>query len=262
MFDNYLYLSSTSKQFRDHFIKFAKELKTNLKLNKNSVLVDIGSNDGIFLDPIQKLGIKAIGVEPAKNVAKIANANKLTTFPEYFGEKTVTKIVKKYGKADVITAFNVFAHGDGLREILENAENLLKNDGEFIFEIQYLLRTIKDLTFDNIYHEHVNYWCVLSILNFFKNSNMKVYKVKEVDTHGGSLRVYTTKNKNKRLDKSVNKYIELEKKNKLDKIETYYQFAKNVENIKTNSLENIKEILENNQKIIGYGAQKLKQLLF
>ena len=254
MFDNYLYLSSTSKQFRDHFIKFAKELKTNLKLNKNSVLVDIGSNDGIFLDPIQKLGIKAIGVEPAKNVAKIANANKLTTFPEYFGEKTVTKIVKKYGKADVITAFNVFAHGDGLREILENAENLLKNDGEFIFEIQYLLRTIKDLTFDNIYHEHVNYWCVLSILNFFKNSNMKVYKVKEVDTHGGSLRVYTTKNKNKRLDKSVNKYIELEKKNKLDKIETYYQFAKNVENIKTNSLENIKEILENNQKIIGYGA--------
>ena len=83
---------------------------------------------------------------------------------------------------------------------------------------------------------------------------MKVYKVKEVDTHGGSLRVYTTKNKNKRLDKSVNKYIEIEKKNKLDKIETYYQFAKNVENIKSSSLKNIKEILENNEKIIGYGA--------
>ncbi len=254
MFDNYLYLSSTSKQFRDHFIKFAKELKTNLKLNKNSVVIDIGSNDGIFLDPVQKLGIKAIGVEPAKNVAKIANSNKLTTFPEYFNEKTVAKIEKKYGKADVVTAFNVFAHGDGLKEILENVEIMLKNEGEFIFEIQYLLRTLKDLTFDNIYHEHVNYWCLLSILNFFKDSNMKVYKVKEVDTHGGSLRVYTTKNKNKRLDKSVNKYIELEKKNKLDKIETYYQFAKNVENIKSSSLKNIKEILENNEKIIGYGA--------
>ena len=126
MFDNYFYLSSTSKQFRDHFIKFATELKTNLKLNKNSVVVDIGSNDGIFLDPIQKLGIKAVGVEPAKNVAKIANSNKLTTFPEYFNKKTVTKIVKKYGKVDVVTAFNVFAHGDGLREILENAESMLK----------------------------------------------------------------------------------------------------------------------------------------
>jgi 2-polyprenyl-3-methyl-5-hydroxy-6-metoxy-1,4-benzoquinol methylase len=254
MFDNYFYLSSTSKQFRDHFIRFAKELKTNLKLNKKSVVVDIGSNDGIFLDPVQKLGIKAIGVEPAKNVAKIANSNKLTTFPEYFNKKTVKKISEKYGKADVVTAFNVFAHGDGLREILENTEILLKKDGEFIFEIQYLLRTIKDLTFDNVYHEHVNYWCLLSILNFFENSNMKVYKVKEVDTHGGSLRVYATKNKNKRLDNSVKKYIELEKRNKLDKIETYYRFAKNVENIKSSSLKKIKEILENNEKIIGYGA--------
>jgi hypothetical protein len=83
---------------------------------------------------------------------------------------------------------------------------------------------------------------------------MKVYKVKEVDTHGGSLRVYATKNKNKRLDNSVKKYIELEKRNKLDKIETYYRFAKNVENIKSSSLKKIKEILENNEKIIGYGA--------
>ena len=251
MFDNYFYLSSTSKQFRDHFVGIAKELKNNLKLNNKSVVVDIGSNDGIFLDPVKKLGIKAVGVEPAKNVAKIANANKLNTFPEYFDEKTVNKIIKKYGKVDVVTAFNVFAHGDGLKEILENTEKILKNNGEFIFEIQYLLRTLKDLTF---YHEHVNYWCLLSILSFFEDSNMKIYKVKEVDTHGGSLRVYATKNKNKRQDKSVNQYIELEKKNKLDKIETYYQFRKDVENIKFSSLKNIKEILKDNKQIIGYGA--------
>ena len=254
MFNNYLYFSSTSKQFRDHFIGFAKELKNHLNLNKKSIVVDIGSNDGIFLEPLQKLGITAIGVEPAKNIAKIANSKKLTTLPEYFNNKTVNKIIKKYGKVDVITAFNVFAHGDGLKEILVNAEKLLKNDGEFIFEIQYLLRTIKDLTFDNIYHEHVNYWCLLSIMKFFENSNMKVYKVKEVDTHGGSLRVYTTKNKNKRLDKSVKQYIELEKKNKLDKIQTYIQFAKDVENIKLSSLNYINEILSKNKKIVGYGA--------
>ena len=85
--------------------------------------------------------------------------------------------------------------------ILKNTEQLLKKNGEFIFEIQYLLRTIKDLTFDNIYHEHVNYWCLNSILHFFKNSEMKVYKVKEVDTHGGSLRVYVSKDKNKEFIK-------------------------------------------------------------
>ena len=83
---------------------------------------------------------------------------------------------------------------------------------------------------------------------------MKVYKVKEVNTHGGSLRVYATKNKNKKRDKSVNKYIELERKQKLDKIETYFKFAKDVENIKENSLKRINKILEDEKKIIGYGA--------
>ncbi len=254
MFGNYFYLSSTSKQFRNHFVEIAKELKTNLKLNKNSVVVDIGSNDGVFLDPLQNLGINAVGVEPAKNVAKIANSKKLFTLPEYFNEKTVDKIVKKYGKADVVTAFNVFAHGDGLKEILNNTEKLLKDSGEFVFEIQYLLRTIKDLTFDNVYHEHVNYWCLISILNFFKDSNMKVYKVKEVDTHGGSLRVYATKNKNKRLHKSVNQYIELELKNGLDNLETYKKFAKNVANVKHESLKRINQLLKEDKNIIGYGA--------
>ena len=254
MFNNYLYLSSTSKQFRNHFINFAKKIKKDLKLSSNSTVVDIGSNDGIFLDPIQNLGIKSIGVEPAKNVAKIANSKGLFTIPGYFDNKTVNKIKNDFGKVDVVTAFNVFAHGDGLKDILENTEDLLKKDGEFIFEIQYLLKTIKDLTFDNIYHEHVNYWCLLSILKFFEDSEMKVYKVEEVETHGGSLRVYTTKKRNKRLHKSVNEYIQLEKKNKLDKIETYYNFAKNVEEIKQKSLSNINKILSDGKSIIGYGA--------
>ena len=135
-----LYLSSTSKQFRNHFSSIAEELKNDLNLNKNSLLVDIGSNDGIFLDPVKKLGIKFVGVEPAKNVAKIANSKKLKTLQEYFSEKTVQKIISKYGRADVITAFNVFAHSDGLKEILNNVESLLKKDGEFIFEVQYILK--------------------------------------------------------------------------------------------------------------------------
>jgi 2-polyprenyl-3-methyl-5-hydroxy-6-metoxy-1,4-benzoquinol methylase len=200
------------------------------------------------------MDVNAIGVEPAKNISKIANAKGLKTLTEYFSQKTVNKIIKEYGKADLVTAFNVFAHSDGLKEILNNTEKILKKDGEFIFEIQYLLRTINDLTFDNIYHEHFNYWCLLSILNFFEGSELKVYKVKEVDTHGGSLRVYTTKNKNKRQHKSINQYIELEKKFKLDKIETYYKFAKDIESIKHNSLKKINSIISENKKIIGYGA--------
>jgi len=254
MFNNYFYLSSTSKQFKNHFSDMAYELKSEFKLKKTSVVVDIGSNDGIFLEPLINLGIKAIGVEPAKNVAKIANSKKLETLSEYFSENTANKIIKKYGKADVVTAFNVFAHSDKLKEILNNVEMLLKDNGEFIFEIQYLLRTLKDLTFDNIYHEHVNYWCLISILNFFEGSGLKVYKVKEVDTHGGSLRVYATKNKNKRIHKSIGQYIDIEKKNKLNRYSTYIKFAKKVEETKRKSLERIYELKLQKKKIIGYGA--------
>ena len=254
MFDNYFYLSSTSQQFRQHFVDIANELKSDLKLKSTSVVVDIGSNDGIFLDPLKNLGINAIGVEPAKNVAKIANSKKLRTLPEYFSNKTVSKIIKQHGKADIVTAFNVFAHGDGLKDILKNTEDLLKKNGEFIFEIQYLLRTLKDVTFDNIYHEHVNYWCLIAIINFFEDSQMKVYKVKEVDTHGGSLRVYATKDKNKRTHKSVSQYLEIEKEHKLDVLSTYLEFAKKVEDAKRKSLEMIHQIKLEEKKIIGFGA--------
>ena len=254
MFDSYFYLSSTSQLFKDHFVEIANELKNTLKLKSSSLVIDIGSNDGIFLEPLKKLGVKAIGVEPAKNVAKIANSKNLETLTDYFTRNTVDKIIKKHGKADVVTAFNVFAHGDGLVDILKNIEVILKNNGEFIFEVQYLLRTIKDLTFDNIYHEHVNYWCLISILNFFENSELKVYKVKEVDTHGGSLRVYATKNKNKRLHKSVRQFIEVEKKNKLDKYTTYKKFARRVEDTKKQSIELIENIKSDGKTLIGYGA--------
>jgi len=254
MFDNYLYLSSTTDTFKLHFEELAKKLKMELNLTKKSLVVDIGSNDGIFLKPLSDYGIETLGVEPAKNVAKIANKNGVKTVNSYFDEKCIKKISSEYGKADVVTAFNVFAHADNLKGILNNVSKLLKNDGIFVFEVQYLLRTLSDLTFDNIYHEHFNYWCLLSLQNLFKYSDLNIYKVEEVDTHGGSLRVYATKNQNVKIHSSVKKYISLELDNKLNKFKTYENFGKKVEKIKLSSLKKINKLLNEGKTIIGYAA--------
>ena len=254
MFSNYLYLSSTAESFRKHFSDLALKLKKELSLKKSSLVVDIGSNDGIFLKPLKDLDINSIGVEPAENVAKIANKQKLKTLVGYFDEKISKKIIKNYGNADLVTAFNVFAHSDELKNIAVNASNLLKRNGTFIFEVQYIYDTIKDLTFDNIYHEHVNYWSVLSILHFFKDLDLNVYKIENIDTHGGSIRVYCSKNPKIRLHKSVNELLKKEKESGFDNIQMYKRFAQKVKKTKEASIEVLEEINKNQKKIVGYGA--------
>jgi nucleoside-diphosphate-sugar epimerase/2-polyprenyl-3-methyl-5-hydroxy-6-metoxy-1,4-benzoquinol methylase/dTDP-4-dehydrorhamnose 3,5-epimerase-like enzyme len=254
MFNNYLYLSSTAESFRKHFSDLALKLKKELSLKKSSLVVDIGSNDGIFLKPLKDLDINSIGVEPAENVAEIANKQKLKTLVGYFDEKICKKIIKNYGNADLVTAFNVFAHSDELKNIAVNASNLLKRNGTFIFEVQYIYDTIKDLTFDNIYHEHVNYWSVLSILHFFEDLNLNVYKIDNIDTHGGSIRVYCSKNPKIRLHKSVNKLLKKEKASGFDNIQMYKRFAEKVKKTKEASIEVLEEIKKNQKKIVGYGA--------
>ena len=167
MFSNYLYQSSTTQSFREHFILAAKKYISDFKLDINSYIIDVGSNDGIGLKPFLDLGFSNIqGIEPAKNLADIANKNGIKTFHGYLDEKALNPI--KNG-ADLLLASNVFAHADDLKSMAESMKKLIKPEGKIIIEVQYLLNTIKDLTFDNIYHEHTNYWSLTALNRFFKN---------------------------------------------------------------------------------------------
>lgn len=253
MFDHYLYVSSTAKSFRDHFAKAAEQYIKEFNLNKNSLVIDIGSNDGIALLPLKEKGIKVLGIEPAKNVAEIAWEKGINTLCTYFNKNTALDIIKDYGQADIVTASNVFAHADNLEEIAIATFKMLKNDGTFIVEVQYLLDTIKDLTFDNIYHEHVNYWSVTSINNFFNRLGYSVSKVEHINTHGGSIRVHV-KNKGSKIDDSVSKFLENEKEFGLTNYNVYLEFAKRVEQAKTNVNNNIKSFKNKNLKLVGYGS--------
>ncbi len=252
MFSNYLYTSSTSKSFRDHFVRAAKKYIKEFKLNKKSLIIDVGSNDGVALKPFKDLGYNNIlGIEPAVNLAKLANKNEIKTFNGFL-EKTNLKRLKK--NADLILASNVFAHSDKLKEMANCMIKLLGKNGVLIIEIQYLLNTLKDLTFDNIYHEHYNYWSLISLSNFFSKFDVSLFKAEKINTHGGSLRIYISKNKRVKIDKSISKIIKEEERFGIKKYDTYRKFGEKIYEIKKNVVKNIKYLKDKNKIIIGYGA--------
>lgn len=252
MFDNYLYVSSTSATFRKHFENAAIEYISEFGLTRNSLVLDIGSNDGVFLKPLKDKGIKVCGIEPAQNVCDIANASGVPTVHGYFTRETAHKSYELYGSPDLITAFNVFAHTGTIEEITNTVFSLLKPNGVFIVEVQYLIDTIKDMTFDNIYHEHVNYWSVIAFNHFFHRLGFCLYKVTHIDTHGGSIRCYVSRDK--RDNTSVLDYIDNELRTGITDIRTFKNFGKRIVEIKKNVLNNMNLLKEKYPSIVGYGS--------
>ena len=251
MFLNYLYTSSTSKVFREHFEKSAKKYIKEFKLTKKSYIIDVGSNDGIALTPFRNLGFKnVLGIEPAKNLAKLANKNKIKTFNGFLTIKNLKKINKG---ADIILASNVFAHSDNLKEMAECMKRLLKKNGTLIIEVQYLLNTLKDLTFDNIYHEHYNYWSLTSLVNFFKQFDLEIYNAEKIQTHGGSLRIYV-KNKKTKINKNVKLLLKEEENFGIKEYSTYKNFADKIYKIRSNVIKNLNKLKQESKKIVGYGS--------
>ena len=253
MFSNYLYTSSTSLSFRNHFVEAAKNYTKQLKLKPNkSYIIDIGSNDGVALKPFKDMGFKKLlGIEPAKNLAKLANKNKIKTFNGFLEKKSLKKIK---GNADLILASNVFAHSDKLKEMAESMIILLSKNGTIIIEVQYLLNTLQDLTFDNIYHEHYNYWSLTSLVNFFNQFNSTIFKVEKINTHGGSIRIYIKKGKKIKVEKNVRKLLNEEEKFGIKEYKTYQNFGEKINKLKENVLKNINKLKTSNKKIIGFGA--------
>ncbi|MDA9769082.1 NAD-dependent epimerase/dehydratase family protein [Candidatus Pelagibacter sp.] len=252
MFSNYLYQSSTTQSFRNHFSKAANKYIKDFNLDKDSYIIDVGSNDGIGLKPFVDLGFLNIqGVEPAKNLADLANKNGINTFHGYLDEKALNPI--KNG-ADLLLASNVFAHANDLKSMAKSMKELIKPNGKIVIEVQYLLNTIRDLTFDNIYHEHTNYWSLSSLNTFFNSLDLKLFKAEKINTHGGSIRIYVSKEKDISIDNSIKTLLKEEEDFGLKNISTYLEFGKKIQDLKDRVIKNLKNLNEKYKNIIGYGA--------
>jgi SAM-dependent methyltransferase len=194
LYRHYLYCSDTSAFNRLYFAKYANEmidlfLKKDIEQSKATIL-DIASNDGLFLSYFKKQGFKVIGVDPAKNIAAKATKDGVPTIAEFFNKKTANIVLKEHGKISLITCNNAFAHNDMLQPMLNGIKMLLSDDGTFVFEVSYAISLLKNGLFDLIYSEHVHHHHLLPLLSFFEANGLRIYDAEERPTHGGSIRVY------------------------------------------------------------------------
>lgn len=255
LFRNYVYVSSTSPLFIAHFKSFADSVRQRFDLSPGSLVVDIGSNDGILLRPFKEFGMKVLGVDPALKIAEEATKNGIETWPEFFTPELAKKIVKKKGNARIITATNVFAHVNDLDSLLTGVKELLAANGVLIIEAPYLVDFIEKNLFDTIYHEHVSYLAVKPLTVLFKRLGMEIFDVEKSSSHGGSLRVFVQKNGGGHsIKKSVEEFVETEKEKGLYSIKTYRDFAKKVDKNRKELKALLVGLRSKGKKIVGYGA--------
>ena len=246
----YPYTSSTTKILRENFADLYKDTTKMINLKKKDLIIDIGSNDGNLLSNF-KDNHRVLGVTPEK-IGKLAIKKGIPTIIDYFNNKTVKKILKKNGKAKVITATNVFAHIDNINNIVKNIIKTLDTDGIFISESHYLLPLIKTVQYDTIYHEHLRYYSLQSLNFLFKKHNLEIIDTKEISTHGGSIRVYAARKGKYKVSKNVK--LQLQKENKNLNKKSFNQFKKNVVNSKIRLFNIINKLKKSNKIIFGVGA--------
>lgn len=257
MFDNYLYIPSASKTRIQYFKLMAEEVIEVGKLNPNSLVIDIGSNDGSLLTCFKNLNMRTLGIDPAENLVKVAALSGVETVLGYFDSKLAKKVVAMYGKAKAITGTNVIAHIQNLHEVIKGGEILLDDDGIFVMHFPYSYDLLDKNLFDTIYHEHLSYFSVKSLLYLAKNSSLEIFDIHKSDLDGGSLRVFWKKKNNDKLkikNSIINKFIKTEMQYGLHDISAYNRFTRRVEALKKDTVEKLKKIKKRNKHIVGYGA--------
>ena len=247
---SYPYTSSTTKILRENFLRLRNQIDKNNFLKKNDLIIDIGSNDGNLLNNF-KDRYKVLGVTP-ENIGKIAIKKGIPTIIDYFDTPVVKKINKKYGKAKIITATNVFAHINEVNKLIKNIKRCLVEDGIFVSESHYLLPLIETNQYDTIYHEHLRYYSLTSLNYLFSKHQLEIFKAEKIDTHGGSIRIYAARKNIYKIDSSV-KRIKNNEKNLEKKL---LDFKDRVLNSKLEFYNLLTRIRKNkkNLKIAGISA--------
>tara|TARA_B100000315_G_scaffold78019_1_gene71378 strand:+ start:5917 stop:7152 length:1236 start_codon:yes stop_codon:yes gene_type:complete len=255
IYTDYLYVTTSSMGLADHFQLYSKEVLRRLNPISDSLIIDLGSNDGTLLSFFKKQGMRVLGIEPAREIATKTTNLGVETLPEFFTSEMADKIEEKYGFAKIITINNLFANIDDLDDTVEGVCKLLSPDGVFVMESSYLGDMIKNMVFDFIYHEHLSYFSVKPLLKFLDRFNMELIDVQRVPTKGGSLRYYIQKNGGPRaVSAFVDEMVVYENDHRLDLVETYETFSNEINARKSDLTNMISKLQKEGKTFAGFGG--------
>ena len=257
MFKQHDYVSGTTKTLRNHFLRLAQENKAEFNLCSDDLIIDIGGNDGTQLQEYQRIGLtNVVNIESADNIAELSRQNNVPVINEFFNEETVMKNFKK-GEAKLINASGVFFHLEELHSVIRGINYVLADDGVFIVQFMYAGTMIEKLNFDTIYHEHLCYYTLISLMNLLVDYDLEVFDAYPSDIHSGSIiaKVYKKKFSDK-LDimPHTGRFIETLNKDYDYNKDSFINFGKYITSIK-DRLKNFLSVLkESGQTIYAYGA--------
>lgn len=256
IFSDYAYYSSYSESWLAHCKAYVELVVNRFGLTPASQVVEVASNDGYLLQYFKDRGIPVLGIEPAANVAKVAQEKGIPSVVRFFGAHTAQDLAAQGIKADLLLGNNVLAHVPALNDFVAGLKVLLKPSGVVTMEFPHLLRLIEENQFDTIYHEHFSYFSCLSATRVFERSGLTIFDVEELPTHGGSLRIYARHSEDgtKPLCDRMNAVLHQERRARLDTLDAYRAFSEQVKETKRGVLDFLIGVKRAGKTIVGYGA--------
>lgn len=256
IFGDYAYFSSYAASWVDHARRFAEASIERFGLAAHSRVVEVASNDGYLLRHFVAKEIPVLGIEPAANVAAVAEQAGVPTEVRFFGQETARDLLARNLAADLLVGNNVLAHVPDLNDFVAGLALLLKPDGVLSMEFPHLLRLIEEVQFDTIYHEHFSYFSFLAVERIFTCYGLSVFDVERLPTHGGSLRVFARHGDGAPRPVSATvSMLRLEERTAgLDRLQAYRGFADRVAAVKTGLLDFLRGAKADGKTVVAYGA--------
>jgi hypothetical protein len=255
LFRNYIYVTGTSETIAEHNREYAQTIIELLGLKENDRVIEVASNDGSLLKCFQDRGVNILGIEPATNIAEIANSRGVETLNLFFNSMTAQKVLETHEPARVVIGNNVLAHVDDTVDFLSGCRDMLHEEGLVVVEVPFIKEMIERLEYDTIYHEHLCYFSVNTLMKLCDRVDLSIVRIDRVPIHGGSLRMYAAlKEQEPKHSESVREMAEVEKITGLTSHSFYEKFSRDVELHKKALLDFLKGLRNNRNTVAAYGA--------